>query len=42
MKVWLCKSEESDGTITTKTIEDIMVEMLETELNLNISFLGQL
>ena len=35
-------SEESDGTINTKTIEDIEVEVLETELNLNVTFLGQL
>ena len=35
-------SEESDGTISTKSIEDVHVEVLETELNLNVTFLGQL
>ena len=35
-------SEESDGAINTKTIEDIEVEMLDTELNLHVTFLGQI
>lgn len=34
VKAWVCMSEESDGAINTKTIEDIRVEMTETELNL--------
>ena len=34
IKAWVCMSEESDGAINTKTIEDIRVEMTETELNL--------
>lgn len=41
LRAWLCTSEESDGTINTKTIEDIQVEMIETELNIQVKFLGQ-
>jgi len=36
----MCTSEESDGTINTKTIEDINVEIVESELNLQAKFLG--
>ena len=42
LKIWGCMSDESDGTISTKSIEDVHVEVLETELNLNVTFLGQL
>ena len=35
-------SEETDGNINTKTIEDIEVEVLETELDLNVKFLGEI
>ena len=42
IKVWVCMSEETDGNINTKTIEDIEVEMLETELDLSVKFLGEL
>ena len=43
LRAWVCTSEESDGTnnATTKTIEDIEVEMVESELNLHVPFLGQ-
>lgn len=40
--MWVCMNEESDGTINTKSIEDIHVEILETELNLNVTFLVEL
>mmetsp|Transcript_24165 Transcript_24165/g.32408 ORF Transcript_24165/g.32408 Transcript_24165/m.32408 type:complete len:82 (+) Transcript_24165:810-1055(+) len=35
-------SEETDGTINTKTIEDIQVELIELDLNLQVAFLGKL
>ena len=35
-------SEETDGSINTKTIEAVEVEILDTELNLNVTFLGQI
>ena len=35
-------SEEKDGLINTKTIEDIQIELVETELNLQIPFLGKI
>ena len=42
LKVWACMSEETDGSINTKTIEAVEVEILDTELNLNVTFLGQI
>ena len=42
IKVWACMSEEKDGNINTKTIEDIEVDILETELDLNVKFLGEI
>lgn len=42
LRAWICFSEETDGTINTKTIEDIEVEMIETDLNLQVKFLTKI
>ena len=42
IKVWACMSEEKDGNINTKTIEDIEVDVLDSEVDLNVRFLGEI
>jgi len=34
VRAWVCMSVETDGAINTKTIEDVQVELVDTEINL--------
>ena len=42
VNIWVSMSEQSDGNIHTKSIEDIQIELAESELNIHLTFVAQI
>ena len=42
LKVWICMSEDNDGAIVTRKIEDIQIDVKDMEIAFNIHFVSDI